>query len=578
MPPASPAEPGPAAGFRPAPAFSPPSSLLSHPAAAKARTGPEARAAAPTDAPSASLKRWLAPAIGRRGEARSLFGEILDWMFAPLLLLWPMSVSITYLVARSIASSPYDHALIERGETLAAHVRFEGNRARFDLSPGLEEIYGTGVSEPGSYLVVDGDGKVLVGDRDLPRPRTAPVANKAGIGENSGLAVGDGFLLRDDTLRGHAVRVAYTWVAPPATSAAGPTPDEAAPAAPAVLIEVAESPAERTQLANEIIKGVILPQFVVLPLALVLVWFGLTRGLAPLSRLQRTIRNRAPEDLSPIKVESAPEELAPLLASFNELLGRMAHNLEVQKRFIADAAHQMKTPLAGLRTQAELALREGDANELQRSLRQIAESTERATRMVNQLLALARAEHGAGETAAMVRVDLDQLARSTVQDWVTQALAQDIDLGYEGPGRRLPYPRNADVAARNAQQPDRQRHALLLRAHTVGRRAGPGNTRCCGRTERGHRAPATQRPDGRAGSRRYGAGHRARRAGTGVRAVLPDIGNAKRRQRPRAGDRARDRGAAPRSVAAHRAPIRGKRRSVPRSRRMPNRLERTTWP
>jgi two-component system sensor histidine kinase TctE len=433
MPPASPAEPGPAAGFRPAPAFSPPSSLLSHPAAAKARTGPEARAAAPTDAPSASLKRWLAPAIGRRGEARSLFGEILDWMFAPLLLLWPMSVSITYLVARSIASSPYDHALIERGETLAAHVRFEGNRARFDLSPGLEEIYGTGVSEPGSYLVVDGDGKVLVGDRDLPRPRTAPVANKAGIGENSGLAVGDGFLLRDDTLRGHAVRVAYTWVAPPATSAAGPTPDEAAPAAPAVLIEVAESPAERTQLANEIIKGVILPQFVVLPLALVLVWFGLTRGLAPLSRLQRTIRNRAPEDLSPIKVESAPEELAPLLASFNELLGRMAHNLEVQKRFIADAAHQMKTPLAGLRTQAELALREGDANELQRSLRQIAESTERATRMVNQLLALARAEHGAGETAAMVRVDLDQLARSTVQDWVTQALAQDIDLGYEAP-------------------------------------------------------------------------------------------------------------------------------------------------
>jgi two-component system sensor histidine kinase TctE len=170
----------------------------------------------------------------------------------------------------------------------------------------------------------------------------------------------------------------------------------------------------------------------VLPLALVLVWFGLTRGLAPLARLQRTIRNRPPEDLSPINAEAAPEELAPLLASFNDLLARMTHNLEVQKRFIADAAHQMKTPLAGLRTQAELAQREGDANELQRSLRQIAESTDRATRMVNQLLALARAEHGAGETAAMVPVDLDQLARTVVQDWVAQALAQNIDLGYEG--------------------------------------------------------------------------------------------------------------------------------------------------
>jgi two-component system sensor histidine kinase TctE len=354
-------------------------------------------------------------------------------MFAPLLLLWPMSVSITYLVAQSIASSPFDHALIERGEALAAHVHFEGHGARFDLSPGLEEIFGTGVSEPGTYVIVDGEGRVLIGDRDLPRPRVSAAARKAGSAQSAGQAFGGDFLLRDDTLRGHAVRVAYTWVAAPANAGTGAAPEDSPTTALPVLVEVAESPAERTQLANEIIKGVILPQFVVLPLALVLVWFGLTRGLAPLSRLQRTIRNRPPEDLSPINAEAAPEELAPLLASFNDLLARMSHNLEVQKRFIADAAHQMKTPLAGLRTQAELAQREGNAHELQRSLRQIAESTDRATRMVNQLLALARAEHGAGETAAMVRVDLDQLARSVVQDWVTQALAQNIDLGYEGP-------------------------------------------------------------------------------------------------------------------------------------------------
>ncbi len=348
-------------------------------------------------------------------------------MFAPLMLLWPMSVSLTYLVAQSIASSPYDAALIERGETLAAHVRFEGNRAHFDLSPGLEEIYGTGVSEPGTYLVVDSNGKVLVGDRDLPRVRPMSKGgteeDKSVRGENEDRDATGRFQLRNDALRGHAVRVAYAWISPPGAGATA--------LAPAVLVEVAESPAERTQLANEIIKGVILPQFVVLPLALVLVWFGLTRGLAPLSRLQRTIRDRTPEDLSPINAEAAPEELAPLLASFNELLARMTHNLEVQKRFIADAAHQMKTPLAGLRTQAELAQREGDAHELQRSLGQIADSTDRATRMVNQLLALARVEHGAGENAAMVEVDLDRLARTVVQDWVAQALAQHIDLGYE---------------------------------------------------------------------------------------------------------------------------------------------------
>ena len=366
----------------------------------------------------------LLAAPARRGEARSLFGEILDWMFAPLLLLWPMSVTLTYLVAQSIASSPYDRVLIERGEALAAHVRFYGDRARFDLTAGLLDVYGNGMAEGSTYLVAAGDGAPLAGDPDLPRPPGTPAtAARSGADSSAAADANNGrFALRDETLRGHPVRVAYTWVAAPAASGAPP-----------VLVAVAEPPTERTELANEIVKGVILPQFVVLPLALLLVWFGLTRGLAPLARLQKTIRSRTPDDLSPINAEAAPEEITPLLASFNDLLGRMTHNLEVQKRFIADAAHQMKTPLAGLRTQAELAQREGDTQELQRSLRQIAESTERATRLINQLLALARAEHGAGESGALVRLDLDRLARSVVQDWVPQALAQHIDLGYEGP-------------------------------------------------------------------------------------------------------------------------------------------------
>jgi len=433
----------------------------------------------------------------RGGEARSLFGEILDWMFAPLLLLWPMSVTLTYLVAQSIASSPYDRALVDRGAALAAHVRFEGTRARFDLTAGLLDVYGTGVGESGTYVVAASDGTLLAGDADLPRPpspapggRPGPsaavgatsargaarlAADEATAQAGGGVAAGDAtvraehglaakdatvlrdhglaannatlpadhslaaneatlragaadggassFVLHDATLRGHPVRVADTWVSAPA-DAPGPP----------VYVAVAEPPTERTELANEIVKGVILPQFIVLPLALLLVWFGLTRGLAPLARLQQTIRKRPPDDLSPIRADSAPEELGPLLASFNDLLARMSHNLAVQQRFIADAAHQLKTPLAGLRTQAELAQRGGDTQELQRSLRQIAASTERATRLVNQLLALARAEHDASAAVPMRLLDLDALARSVVRDWVGPALAQGIDLGYEGPG------------------------------------------------------------------------------------------------------------------------------------------------
>lgn len=358
------------------------------------------------------------PARGR--EARSLFGEILDWMFAPLLLLWPMSVTLTYLVAQSIASSPFDRALIDRGEALAAHVRFDGGHARFDLTPGLLDIYGSGVGESGTYLVAGADGALLAGDADLPR-QAPPAASARSDGTEAGEAR---FALRDETLRGHPVRVAWAWVPAPADAPAPP-----------VYVAVAEPPTERTELANEIVKGVILPQFIVLPLALILVWFGLTRGLAPLSRLQQTIRNRPPDDLSPIRADSAPEELGPLLASFNDLLARMSHNLAMQRRFIADAAHQMKTPLAGLRTQAELAQRGGDTQELQRSLRQIAASTERATRLVNQMLALARAEHDAGAAVPMQPLDLDALARNVVHEWVGPALAQRIDLGYEGPAQ-----------------------------------------------------------------------------------------------------------------------------------------------
>jgi two-component system, OmpR family, sensor histidine kinase TctE len=104
-----------------------------------------------------------------------------------------------------------------------------------------------------------------------------------------------------------------------------------------------------------------LPQFVILPLAVLLVWLTLTRGIAPLNELQQRIRKRDSGDLSPIDEGDAPEEVAPLVGAINDLLVRLDQSLRTQKHFLADAAHQLKTPLAGLRTQAELAQREVEA-------------------------------------------------------------------------------------------------------------------------------------------------------------------------------------------------------------------------
>jgi two-component system, OmpR family, sensor histidine kinase TctE len=197
-----------------------------------------------------------------------------------------------------------------------------------------------------------------------------------------------------------------------------------------VLVQVAETLDKRTRLANEIIKGVIFPQFMILPVAVLLVWFGLARGLAPLKSLQRRIRDRAPDDLSPIDPRGAPEEIAPLVDAFNDLLERLHTTISVQKRFIADAAHQMKTPLAGLSTQSELALRERDPAELRRALEQIARGSQRAAHLVSQLLSLARTEN-LREAAALVPLDLSAFAREVVSDWVPAAIERGIDLGLE---------------------------------------------------------------------------------------------------------------------------------------------------
>ncbi len=253
--------------------------------------------------------------------------------------------------------------------------------------------------------------------------------------------------MRTVNYTGTQVRIGYMYV----DSIDG---DEIAP----VLVQVAETLDRRTRLANEIIKGVIFPQFMILPVAVLLVWFGLSRGLAPLKTLQRRIRGRSPDDLSPIDPRGAPEEIAPLVDAFNELLERLDESVGAQKRFIADAAHQMKTPLAGLRTQSELALREHDTAELRRSLEQIARGSQRAAHLIDQLLSLARTEN-LRETAALATIELATFVRDVVSDWVPAAIERGIDLGFEA-ARVQPDPSDPDARAPILG------HPLLLREMT----------------------------------------------------------------------------------------------------------------
>ena len=339
---------------------------------------------------------------------RSLFGEILDWMLAPLLLLWPASIVITYLVAKSIANQPFDRGLEDKVLVLAQQVRQHDGQMHISLPPVAKDILRADDADHIYFQVRNQKGELLEGDAQFP----------AFSEEEKPLAGGIQF--RNFSLNGTEMRSAYTLMEPVQKNRQMP-----------VLIEVAETLEKRGLLANEIIKGVVLPQFVILPVALALVWFALTRGLSPVTELQKRIHARRPDDLSPVDTSQVPEEITPLVESMNEMLQRVEQSIAVQKSFIADAAHQMKTPLAGMRMQSELALRQDDPEEIRRSLQQLAKSSEAATRLINQLLTLAKAENR--EAAGQIRESLllNDFVLDIVSDWLPAASQKNIDLGYE---------------------------------------------------------------------------------------------------------------------------------------------------
>lgn len=201
-----------------------------------------------------------------------------------------------------------------------------------------------------------------------------------------------------------------------------------------VLIQVAETLNKRKKMAGQIITAMLLPQFLLIVLVALIVWTGIGRGLAPLGQLHRDIAARSDRDLSPVEESNTPQEVRPIIHEINELMRRLDKALETQRRFIADAAHQLRTPLAGLKTQASLALRQSVPGSLQHSLKQIDASTDRTIRLINQMLALAQVEPGSDRLFDLKPLDIGKLVRETVKEWVPAVIKKDMDLGYEGPG------------------------------------------------------------------------------------------------------------------------------------------------
>jgi two-component system sensor histidine kinase TctE len=232
------------------------------------------------------------PSSGTAESERSLFGEILDWMLAPLLFVWPLSIAFTHYFANNVANFPYDQALREHVAAIARQVKLVNGKPVLSLPASARALLRADETDSVYFQVVTVGGKLLAGDRDLPAIET-PLDDELALGE---------IFLRDADFKGQDLRLAYTYLAEPGM-----------PKAQWLVIEVGETTEKRSQLANKIVASVILPQFIIIPLAVMLVWFGLSRGLRPLTRLRQTIDARQPDDLSPIATRRVPEELEPLV-------------------------------------------------------------------------------------------------------------------------------------------------------------------------------------------------------------------------------------------------------------------------
>ncbi|MFI4914789.1 MAG: sensor histidine kinase [Steroidobacterales bacterium] len=333
--------------------------------------------------------------------------QLLISLLAPIILVTLISAVVSYYYAFNFATLAYDYSLFESALDISRQTRITEGKLHVDMPRAAVDMLESDTHDRIYYMVNDAKGAFITGHNGLPLPPEVAAPGKP--------------LYYDGNFHGSPVRIAALHSLVP--GAAGGDP---------ILIQVAETLNKRHILANQLLLGMLLPELLLIALVGALVWYGVVRGLRPLAALQQEISNRSHRDLSPLPEQNAPGEVHSLVRAMNDLLARLSTALSAQQRFIADAAHQLRTPLAGLKTQTELALRQKDPDEVRHTLQHLNTATGQTTHLVNQLLSLARAEPGAGRAQSQQPLNLSDLARDTTTEWVPRAIERNIDLGLDG--------------------------------------------------------------------------------------------------------------------------------------------------
>ncbi len=350
-----------------------------------------------------SIKQLLHPA--------SLKYQLFGWLLILLLPIILISAFVGYVLTTHYINLTYDKALYRTALALADQVSLEELGVQLTLPQVAKDLLEFDEDDDVYFRIVGPSGDLISTHTNLPPPKAYPK--------------NDQFLYYDTSLDTEKMRV-VVYALPALASSVSDGSNNTH-----VYVMVGETLKKRTLMANEIVLSMLLPQMVIVLLVSALLFLGIKRGLLPLDRLKIELSERSINDLSPVGNTKLPTELRPLINTFNDLLARVGSIIINQQRFISEAAHQLKTPLAGLKTQAELTLREKDPTKISHALDQINQASGNLSHLVNQLLSLAKSEPEGAAAAIMETIDLRQLAQEVTGDWVSTALQKNIDLGFE---------------------------------------------------------------------------------------------------------------------------------------------------
>ncbi len=343
--------------------------------------------------------------------AGSLRRRLLRLLLAPLLVLFGIGGAGCYAFSLHYANTVYDGWLFDSVKSLALAVVRTDHGVILDLPQSALRLFEWDVVDTTYYQVSGSRSGFIAGHQQMPA-----AAGPSSIVDYQGARLFDGII------DGAPVRIA-TLLLP------------AAEYGETVTVQVAETQGKRRTLAREILAGVLLPQLVLIGTAAVLLWFGIRVGLAPLGRLAERLQAQDHRRPQPVTADDVPYEIQPLALALNDLLIRLDSALAAQRRFVADAAHQLRTPLTSLKLNMDQALQDAGRDGAAPLLQECAHAVDRVSRLAHQLLLLARAEPDAIATTPFERLDLAALAQEVGAEWVPRALRRDIDISLSVPGQ-----------------------------------------------------------------------------------------------------------------------------------------------